>query len=255
MWKLLLVTIIILVIFFIYQIINSSQNNYHQRLKTMINYNEIKSRLKTGDIIMFACKKHDNFIIEAIYNLRTSALGIDFGHAGIVIKVNGSTGGNGLYLLEVVNTDHPGNDKAYFFNGGEKGGLRIMPLKFALETYTNECNGIYAVRFADVELSAQCLSDNIYKYTEKTFPSKTSLFLLGFIDIIISHAVSINMMDKISSEEKIMCTEFLYSILNDCDTVKDFPAKLFWPHYLSTSKFDTLSKINYSEPVIFYFNN
>jgi hypothetical protein len=217
--------------------------------ESKLTYQDIKPYLKTGDIIMFYCDKHENMIADIVYKMRTKLINAEFGHAGLVVK-----SADNLYLIEVTTSTHPGNSQAYFLN--HKGdGVRIIPLDIALKTYNDECQGAYAVKFAETELSSQCLAKNLPKYSTQTFESFTSLFMLGFVDIVINHGTAEGLADKITSMDKLMCTEFLYSILKDCGIVKDFPAKLFWPYYLRGSSFDEFSNVKYTKPVVFYYRD
>jgi hypothetical protein len=227
----------------------TTSNDSIYTLNSNLTYADIKPYLKTGDIIMFYCDKHENFFADVVYKMRTKLLDSKFGHAGLIVK-----SANDFYLVEVATRDHPGNGQAYFLNQKNE-GVRIIPLDIALKTYNDVCQGAYAVKFAETELSSQCLIKNLPKYSTQTFESFTALFMLGFVDIVINHGAAEGLIDKISSMDKLMCTEFLYSILNDCGIVKDFTAKLFWPHYLRGTSFDQFSNVKYSQPVVFYYKD
>lgn len=50
------------------------------------NYSDIKDKFKTGDIILFSCRKHNTFIDEIKYFSRTKLIGSEFGHVGLILR-------------------------------------------------------------------------------------------------------------------------------------------------------------------------
>ena len=74
----------------------------HEKFATIKEF--IKSKLKSGDIILFACKKHNSIFNHLIYNSRTKFVGSEYGHGGLILRIN-----NKLYVLECTHHTHVGH--------------------------------------------------------------------------------------------------------------------------------------------------
>jgi hypothetical protein len=204
-------------------------------------YDDIKKYLKTGDIILFTCQYFGSFFMELEYILRTKMLGSVYGHAGIVIKKNNGK----IYIVEVSNYDHCGFEKAHYLNKFNRGGVRIINLETILKMYYKEYRGFFAVKFISQEIPYSKIMQKLKKYKNITFKSTRSIITLALTDILISHSLAEKISNSLSNNEMI-CTEFLYILLYDCNVLKHYPPKLFWPHLIETSIFDKLENIKYS---------
>jgi hypothetical protein len=216
----------------------------------MYHYSDIKKKLKTGDIILFSCKQHGSFFNRVEYSSRTNIVGSMYGHAGIIIrKKNGE-----VYIVEVCDYDQCGGEHAKHLNNYNQGGVRIIKLDIILNEYYKEYKGTYAVKFISKEIPYLEIMEKLKRYKHITFQPRKTLLFLAIVDIFISHSLA-NSLAKKCDQDKMICTEFLYNLLCDCNVLKNYPAKLFWPHLITNQVFDELENIKYSKPLKFIIDN
>ena len=233
-----IIILILILLFVLFLTENVENESYHS-------FNEIRDKLKTGDIILFSCRRYYSLLEEIIYKSRTNLIGTIYGHVGVVIKKN-----NKLYLVEACGYKLCGYDKAYHLNNYNQGGVRIIKLETMLNEYHKKYNGVYAVKFISEEIPYQKIMEKIKKYKNITFQSMKTLAFLAIVDIFISHDLAINISKK-CDKNKMICTEFLYNLLYDCGVLKEYPVKLFWTHLFTENIFTKLENIKYSGPVKF----
>ena len=97
----------------------------------LVFYDKIKDKFKTGDILLFSCKKHSSTLKHIEYYMRTNLLGSIFGHVGIVLREK-----DNLYMVECTDIGHIGEKHAHYLNDQKKGGVRIIKLEYLLKKYS-----------------------------------------------------------------------------------------------------------------------
>jgi hypothetical protein len=168
-----------------------------------------------------------------------------YGHAGIVIKKK-----NKLYITECCGHDQTGYHEAKHLNDKKMGGVRIIELDVLLREYYKNNKGVCAVKFISKEIPYSDFMKNMLKYRNAVFQDRKVLIMLAITDIFISHELA-KKLSKGYGDEKMICTEFVYNILRDCNVLKEYPGKLFWPHTITNKLFDELEIIKYSKPYKF----
>ncbi len=244
--KLIVIVVIILVLILLYVYFKYKKNFVNNKV---YKYHQIRNKLKTGDIILFSCKEYENFIEELKYYARTTLLGSEYGHVGIIIKDN-----NKLYVLECISKEHAGNEYASHFNKKGDGGVRIIDLDILLKEYCNYHKGMYAVKFINQEIPNKIIFNKLKKYEDMTFEHKSIILTVAFIDICISHNLAVNISNFLSSKDKIFCSEFVHDLLNNCGVLKNYPSKLFWPHMIDNDQFKDFHNDYYSDLYQFTYN-
>jgi len=246
-----LVILIILLIIIIYVLLFIKKPNVHS-YEPYYSYADIRSRLRTGDIILFTCQNHNSILTQFSYYMRTSLVGSEYGHAGVIIRgVN-----NKLYIVECCGYDQCGHQKALYINGGKlgRGGVRIIGFDTVLKAYDDEYKGIFGVKFISDEIPYAKAINAISQYKEISFQQREVLCVLAFIDNVISHSLAKRIADKCDNK-KMICTDFVYDFLYKCNVVEKFQSKLFWPHLITNEFFDSKQKIKYSKLYKFKLEN
>ena len=222
-----------------------------ENIDKMYLYKDIKKKMKTGDIILFSCRKHKSFIDKIFFMTRTNVLGSNFGHVGLIIRNSKDK----LYLLETNSPKQCCTNDYYCFHENNKktGGIRILPLDKILKEYSKKNDGIYAIRFISKEISNSLLMKKIYKYKHIQFQDVQVIILFAFFDFFISHKIACEI-SKLFDNNKMICSEFLYNILYDCNVIRNYPSKLFWPNLFVNEIFDNITKIKYSKTYEFTIN-
>ncbi len=230
--------IVILIIILVWIIVFVGPNKLHQ----IDFYDKIKDKFKTGDILLFSCKKHSNPLKHVEYYMRTNLLGSIFGHVGIILREN-----DNLYMVECTDIGHIGEKHAHYINNQKKGGVRIIKLEYLLKKYRKNYGGIFGVRFISEAIPNDIFFRELNKFKNKIFEDKKVVSLLAFTDICVSHGVATNFSKKFSDNDKIICSQFAYELLYQCGVVKDYQSQLFWPHLFDDGRiFDNLQIVPYS---------
>lgn len=240
--------ILIILIFAIIIIIN------YKVTPPRYNYKTIRPYLKTGDIILFSCDYYNSTIANLAYDFRTKLVGSEFGHVGVIVRDPSGK----LYLLECTDYIHTAQDIAKKFNDQGKGGLRMIDFDVLIKEYHKENNAVFAVVFIDREIPNSLILSKIDKYKNQIFEKRTVLLSLAFTDIVLSHDMAKRIIMYLKNRNgkkynRMICSEFVYSILYDCGVVKKYPAKIFWPHFMSNGKLQKLSNGKYSLPIKFIY--
>lgn len=202
----------------------------------------IRSKLKTGDIILFACRKYSNMFNKIAYTARTSFLGANYGHLGLIYRE-----GDDIYVVESTNKGHAGKSKAFQLNKKDKKGVRIINYDTLMNIYSKKYKGMFSVRFIDKPISNKKFMKTLDKYTNITFPSVYKLVIVLFIELFISKNLAKIVSDKLIDDNSMTCGNFVYSMLRDCGVLSEYPEKLFWPYKISTDSFKDIQKVNYSK--------
>lgn len=244
------ILIIIIIIIIILSIIYLEINQISYDNTSFYNYWDIKDKLKTGDIILFSCRSHENFINKFMYYCRTKLIGSEYGHVGLIFRDN-----NKLYLVECVGENHLGDQYSYHINNYGKGGVRIVDLETLLKEYSKAHAGYFAVKFISNGIPNYLFMDKIWEHRDKIFEDKKYLVLLAIIDIYISHQLASNIAQKFSKKNRLMCSEFVHTMLYQCNALKKYPSKIFWPSLFTNEIFEKIQNIRYSAPYKFVIDN
>ncbi len=243
------IIIMVIIILVIIYVIFAAKKTDKCKECPFYDYKDLRDHMQTGDIILFSSKKKTNLRSDIEYYLRTDFLGSEYGHAGIVYR---SCDGK-LYVIECVSNKHCADKYATYLNKYQKGGIRIIDMEILLHEYTVIDEGLFAVKFISKKIPNEKIIENLKKYEEKIFENKSRLFFLAFIDMCISHNLCQGV-SFICDKNKIMCSEFVHSILYDCNVLKEYPSKLFWPFLITNYEiFSRLENIRYSQPYKFLY--
>jgi len=204
-------------------------------------YQALKPKFKTGDILLFSCKKHGSVLEKLIYAMRTNIFESEYGHAGLIIR-----DGEKLYLAECCDADQVGFQYAKYLNDQGRGGVRIIDLDIVLEKYYYEYQGVCSVKFISKEIPLSTMMKNILKYHNRIFQDKKIIGLLAITDIFLFHPLAVKMAE-FRQDGRMICTEFVYTVLYDCGVMGYYPAKLFWPHSITNGLLDKLAVVPFSK--------
>lgn len=245
-----IIIFIILIIFILYIIFFIRKADIY-RNDPLYHYQDIKKKMKTGDIILFSCKKNNSIYQKLGYYVRTELIGCEYGHVGIIVKKNDK-----LYVLECVSDDHCADIHGEYLSGSGEGGIRLINLETLLHHYYEDYDGLYAVKFISKEIPLETVDNELQNYVGTKFEDKKKIFLLGLIDICISHNLSKKLSSNNKKEDKILCCSgFVHHFLNKCGVFKDYPSELFWPHlFLYDDKCKPLENVEYSKPFRFKYS-
>ena len=239
--------IIIIIIIIIFYLLLFVKQNDPNKYEPIYNYSDIKENFKTGDIILFSCKKNGSFGKKLEYYLRTNFIGSEFGHIGIIIKNKKGK----MYVIESTNKNHCGEKYCHKLNTYDRGGIRIIGLNKLLNKYNHDNDAIFAVRFISKEIPLSVAIKKLNNYQNFTFPDKRWLYLLAIVDVGISHTTG-QKLSKLCNENEMMCSEFVYDFLYNCGILKYYPSKIFWPHLVTNGILDNLAIVPYSK--LYKFN-
>lgn len=239
--------IIIIVVILLYLLIFVKKNDIYQD-DPIYDYKDVRNKFKSGDIILFSCKKNDSLYNSIEYYFRTKFIGSEYGHVGIIIKNN-----NQFYVIECIPYNYCADEYAHYLNNEKKGGIRIIELDKLLNVYSNSYAALFAVKFISEEIPKYILFEKLFKYSDKIFDDKNKLMILGIIDVCISNTIA-QLLSSYWDKNKMMCSEFVHNFLYNCGTLKEYPSKIFWPHLLTDDNlFSSLEIVTYSKPYKFKF--
>lgn len=246
----LIIVSIFVIVFIIFYILIFVKKTYKYKYDPFYDYDNIKNNIKTGDIILFSCKNNRNLYNSIEYLLRTEFIGSEYGHVGIILKDES----NNLFVIECVANDHCADKHATYLNNYKKGGIRIIELEKILNEYCKENAALFAIKFISREIPYSIAINNLNKYKDITFENKGRLFILGIIDVIISNNIGKKLALKINNN-KMCCSEFAHNFLYNCNVLKKYPSKIFWPHLITNDLFDEIEIVKYSKPYKFKLKN
>lgn len=205
-------------------------------------FDNIKKRLKTGDIILFTGKMN-SVTQRLLYIGRTNVVGCIYGHAALVLRDNEK-----LYIVECCDIDMSGQNVGYYFDksGKKEGGVRIIDLETMLKEYKKDFNGKFAVKFISQEIPNRIFIENLQKYQHVQFQDHMTLGILAITDLLISHKIAESFAVTCPTN-RMFCTEFIHRMLHDCNVLKKYPSKLFWPHHITRETFNEIENVKYSK--------
>jgi hypothetical protein len=241
--KIILFLIIVYIIIYIILSYNKIIKLYDNNI--FYNYDYIKKKLKTGDIILFSYKKNDSLFNKIKYFCHIKFLKTGFNHAGLIFKENKK-----IYIVEsdMYNLSQCTN----YLNNKQKGGIRIVEFETLLKEYKKRNRHMFAIKFISKPIPNNLFKNVVLFYKNYTFPNKISLYLSAFIDEFLSHDLA-NIFANNINFNKTMCSEFVYNVLHKCNVLKKYPSKFFWPYLITDKKFDNLQIIKYSVSYNFFF--
>ena len=238
---------IILILILAYAFLFVKRDN-HINDQTYYAYSEIRDKLRSGDILLFSCKRNQTLHKKLEYYFRTSFLGSEYGHVGIVLK-----NGDKLYLVECCLSNNCAEQDARFLNNYKKGGVRIVSLDKLIEVYSKENDATFAVKFISKEIPWTKVTQVLKVYRDFTFQNKLWLYFLGTMDLAFSHPLTIYLSD-LADKKKMMCSEFVHDFLYRCGVLDEYPSRIFWPHLFTDDIFHDLELVKYSRPYKFMKN-
>lgn len=244
---LLFVMIIIVLLFVIY-----CSNLYVRKLPGKnIHYQTICQNLQTGDIILFSCYNKQSIINKTIYEIRSYATGCVYAHVGMIVRSKR----NQLYVLECCSADQIGNEYAYHLNAKSKeGGIRIIPLHIILHLYTHQYGGTYAIRHIQKPIANHVLWQALQAYRSILFQPLGVVSGVAVIDLYFSRKRAREYVAQMDPQ-RMFCAEFLHRILHDCQVLRKYPSKLFWPQYYTNHKLNSMALIPYSDLITFHYTS
>lgn len=243
------IILIILIIFILYIILFVRKADVY-RNDPLYHYQDIKKNMKTGDIILFSCKKNKSIYQKVGYYVRTELIGCEYGHVGIIVKKDDK-----LYVLECVSDDHCADIYAKYLNDCGDGGIRLINLEILLQHYYDDYDGLYAIKFISKEIPYEKIVKELKNYKDTKFQDKKKIFMLGLIDICISHNLSKKLLSTDKNNKILCCSGFVHHFLNRCGVLKDYPSELFWPHlFVYDDVFKPLEIVKYSKPYRFKYS-
>lgn len=232
--KVLIIILLIILLYVLFMLeIPCPEPTYH--------FNDIRKHLKTGDIILFTGKMN-SVTQRLLYIGRTNVVGCIYGHAALVMR-----DGEKLYIVECCDIDMSGQNIGHYFhkNGKKEGGVRMIDLDTMLTEYKKDFNGKFAVKFISRGIPNKVFIENLLKYQDVQFQDHMTLGILAITDLLISHKMAESFAVKCPTN-RMFCTEFIHRMLRDCNVLKDYPSKLFWPHHITRETFADIENIKYS---------
>ena len=239
------IIIIIILIAIVYGLLFIKKQDRYKN-DPIYKYAGIRDHLKTGDIILFSCKKYESVFNQFEYYFRTNFIGSEYGHAGIILRNQDK-----IYVVECTNNNHTGNEYAKYLNNEGRGGVRIVNFDKLIKHYHTNNNALFGVKFISKEISNAELLKTLKHYKKYTFRNKTLVYLMALMDVCVSHKLSKRLFTTHYSDNKMICTEFVHHILHKCNVLSEYPSNLFWPHHITDETLDSLAIIKYSEPIKF----
>lgn len=237
MYKIVLIVMLIISLIVLYIIFH---RNMMLSLQPTLRYSDVKNKLKTGDIILFACHRYSSLTNILSYTFYRGAVGCEFIHIGLVVRINGV-----LCIVEMNRDDYIFDGVIRRLNYSDKGCIIISNLEHRLSHYVNNWNGQFAVRYIDKELDVNTLLRTLENYKHITFRKNTSVLMLIVCDFMgLRYPMSL-------PDDEMICCEFVYDILLKMGVLEYCPPHLFWTYNYLNGRFDSFTKIPYSMPIKF----
>ena len=217
----------------------------YKRFPTL-SFDEIRDRLKTGDIILFH-KTTRTSLLDSIELDFVSPLFFpanEFRHSGIIVR-----DGENIQVLECAEESHSGYDAASYPTGGN--GIRIVPLEPLLEAYTRD-NGLphYGVRLISREIPANRIAEVVKQYGPVNYLKMQRSIPLFLTKFFVPYSIRRRLLHAYRHE--MMCSEFVHSVLNRCGALADYPSKLLAPYSIEDDRFfRRLEVVPFSEIIRF----
>lgn len=208
----------------------------------LFKYDNIKNKFRTGDLIMFSCAVNSGILHDTASFFYKKMNRSNYGHTGMVIKINDI-----LYIVEFCSQDHVGSNYAVHLNESGKGGVRLMKLDDCIREYYEKYNGTFAAKYLSYSLDPNYVLLLLEQYKDYTFRNRSEIAQIGLLSLIYDK-------ENIKYDStKMVCTEFIHSILNKCGVLKNYPSHLFFPHHIYDKKYNYLQNIKYSDAQLFIY--
>lgn len=218
--KFLLIASVIVNLFFIfilYWILYLESNDDNKYIYQYITYNNVKSDLKSGDLLLFSNQTYT--LIPRIIGHPT------FSHIGLVVQKD-----NELYSLEIV-------DNAWIYRKKKKmDGIIVVPLKDRIKNY---CGSIYVASLIKPLSSSQ--QNILYNYHVPNCKFLKWKDLYKFFSIF----------DKRSNIK--MCSQFIVNILEELNIIKNDNPYHFWKYHQQL--IDLCNDSIYTHPLLIISND
>ena len=222
------------------------RRRFRYKKHSTIQLDEIRSSLKTGDIILFHKTARtgilDTLELDFVAPLffRTN----EFRHSGIVIRR-----GEELAVVECTEETHTGHVHAAYPFGGK--GIREVRLELLLDSYTRD-NGIphFGVKLIRNEIDPDRLIGTVKDLGPVNYLKASRSIPLFAASFVLPQSALSKLMDRYKSE--MMCSEFVHYVLAKCGALRDFPSKVFAPYVFENAHlFDRFDIAGYSDIVRF----
>lgn len=221
----------------------------YKRHSTVTLLEEVRERLKTGDIILFHKTTRSGMMDVLELDLLAPLFfrETEFRHSGIIIRR-----GDNLFVLECADELHSGHTLAIYPAGGK--GIREVPLEPLLEAYTRD-NGDphFGVRFVGSEIPEDVLMSIVQSVGPKSYlKAKRSVPI--YLSQYVLPAPALKKVIDMHSHQ-MMCSEFVHCVLSSCGALREFPSKLFAPYILENAHlFERYDIAGYSDVVRFTYS-
>ena len=197
----------------------------------VVPYDEVRARLRTGDIILFHKTSRSGIIdtIELDFVSPVFFRANEFRHSGIVVRR-----GEDLQVLECAEEFHSGHSLAEYPTGGK--GIRLVPLEPLLNAYTTD-NGDphYGVRLIEQEIPPASLFRVLKEYGPVSYLPMQRSIPLYLTRYVLPHRIRRKLLDAYRSQ--MMCSQFVHDILHRCGALADYPSKLLAPYSIEDDAF------------------
>lgn len=235
------ILVIIIILLYLIVFVRKTDKYVHYPVN---DYSKIRDKFKTGDIILFSCKKHNSIFEELKYYVRTNFIGSEYGHVGMILK-----GKKNNYLIECIDRDAL-DQEGHYFSDPQKGGIRIVNFDKLIKRYHKQYDSVFAVKFISKKIPNKIIFDQLKNYRNVPFQDRGILYIMAFIDMCVSHKLGELIFGRFENG-KMICSEFIHRVLYKSGVLKDYPSKLFWPNLITSELFDDLTLVSYSEPYKF----
>lgn len=214
----------------------------------MVNYKDIKSSLKTGDIILFSIKQHENIFSEMFYFARTTYDECQYGHSGIIIVKNG--------IPYVAESNLKSNDpNIYHLTDHNNGGIRLIQLDYFLNKYNKKHKSTFAIKPIKQELSADIALNILQQYNKYHYPNLSFFITVSLLRLLTTlHLTNdLYLLAYQQNKDTLMCSEFVYHFLNKYGVLKEYPSKIFWVKCITDGTLEELTNENHKYGKVYSF--
>ncbi len=221
-----------------------------RRYKThpTIPFEDVRAKLKTGDIIMFHKTARTSLIdsLELDFISPVFFRATEFRHSGIIVRQ-----GDDITVLECAEETHSGHAHAAYPTGGR--GVRFVPLEPLLDAYGRDNgNPHYGVRFISSEIPLNRILDVLGQFGPIAYLRMQRSIPLILTRFLLPNLVRRRLLSAFRHE--MMCSEFVHNVLNQCGALGEYQSKLVAPYSLEDDRFfRRLERIPFSDIVRFSF--
>jgi len=218
------------------------------KIHPTVAFEEVKSALKTGDIILFH-KTTRNGLLDILELDILAPLFFDqneFRHSGIIVRR-----GEDLFVLECTEERHSGYSHAVYPTGGK--GIREVPLVPLLEEYTRD-NGQahFGIRSIASEIPLEPLGEIVREVGPVSYMKGHRSVPIFLSQYLLPRPVLQKVVDR--NSHLMMCSEFVHRVLSRHGVLRSFPSKLFAPYIIENpALFSAHEVVPFSEIVRFTY--